>query len=1636
MFQKSQVLGGNNLLRKVFIQLIVLAMFIAFIPFGNFASVAAKEQSPQKITKGKEKIEIVGERTQTSKTFNNSDGTYTTEIYEAPIHFKDNKGNWKDIDNGLQKKKNNGKGQYKNKANNFTVTFDERIDKETNNVQVADNQYNLNIGLKEIEQKGEVIPAKEVIGVATDSQIEYPNVFDNISSTYSVGENFVKEDITINKKPEKGLPQTFSYQLSLENLTYEQINNQIYLKDAKTGEMVYVIEAPFMYDAYKPEGFQSIDGSNSIPEEAKSYDITLKTRKENNTLWIDLTPDTEWLQDTKRQYPIVIDPTIVRIQGNSKMDDTTIRKKFPTQTGGNDTELGTGTATDGNIVRSLLKFDVTPIPEKSIIMSADVSLYLSSTNDPTPINLSMHAMKRSWDENTATWNNYATAGGWTTGGGDFNTTALSTVTGVSSVPSNVEEGIKRWSIPTSMVSGWLYNPESNLGLLLKSTSESTLIYKKFISSESTTNPLAYKPKLVVTYKTPNRLGLEDYWDYATHDISNGFNYVNLGTNNNVIQYTDFSLFNYGGFGLDFTRTYNSKDFEKSPFGYGWSFTGSEKLFYNDKYFNVEYKDADGTVHVYSWDGDKYIAPTGNYDNLVMVDKYTFKLTSKTGIITTFKVRESTSDTDIEVAYITEQKDLNSNTITYNYDTSNQLTSISTNLGTKLLLTYTDGLITNAKYNKQDITYTYTDGYLTRVLVKKDDTTSTPTSFYYTTNGQLTKIIDSKQKIMLYGYNSELDLVSVTEPSLDGQVDSITNYSLDRTNNIVTVTSPEGTVTRYGLNNNFNVTKMFDPSGDTTTYTLDEKSYNVLSQNVMYSDGSTYTKKFEYDTKGNLLSTNDSKGVTESYTYNEYSNLLTQTDANQQTTTNTYENGNLKTSTTPKGETTTYTYNDHGDLTQVKYPDGKIETYSTSYENNQKLTTYQDIELGITTKTVTDFNGNILSYEDGKKGKTRYQYNLKNELVEVEDAANKITTYTFDANSNLTSVTNANGKKQMSLSYNAQNAIEKETNAEGQVTSYNYNADGDLSEIIKAAGEKIAYTTSADTNTQIVKINGVNQFSTQVDGLSTTVTNHTLSNQKVTYTLSENELLQRVDINAPVNRSIMYTYKNEKDLESIQYGTNTIEYESDENGQTIAVTLNGQPSASFARNTNGLLESTTYKNGAVILNKYKADQLQTETLKTNSTTTWRTNAYEYDKNQQITKVTNSDGTVTYTYDALNQLTKEQYSNGLSISYTYDSVGNRTSKTTLHNGNTTTTNYSYNDANQMKAAGDKTYTVSPNGNVTNDGVFQYVWNAFDQLSEVKTLTGTTVATYRYDESGRRVYSKDSNGETYYRYNGLTNEVLFEEDANGNIKKAYTYGDNGHLLTMTYQGSTYYYLTNYRGDVLALTDSNGDIVAKYTYDAWGNIMSEIGTMATINPYRYAGYRYDENTKLYYLMARYYNSETGAFLSLDPRRGDIKNPLSLNGYSYGNNNPVMNVDPDGESAFSVIFNRFKNAILYGIGKWMSFYIPGSLFKALQNGSIAPYILFGEKILNGVINSIKAYSNGKKNLSGLVSDIKKTMAGSRSQQQKLIKSARNQIRKYSVKIAGKVLLKSIFTWADIGIIGYYTIVGYSNRYGWSRAWK
>ena len=121
------------------------------------------------------------------------------------------------------------------------------------------------------------------------------------------------------------------------------------------------------------------------------------------------------------------------------------------------------------------------------------------------------------------------------------------------------------------------------------------------------------------------------------------------------------------------------------------------------------------------------------------------------------------------------------------------------------------------------------------------------------------------------------------------------------------------------------------------------------------------------------------------------------------------------------------------------------------------------------------------------------------------------------------------------------------------------------------------------------------------------------------------------------------------------------------------------------------------------------------------------------------------------------------------------------------------------------------------------------------------------------------------------------------------------------MKIQDQSVYYHYNPRGDVIAMTDKDGQIVASYEYDAWGNVLkSEAKGIAADNPFGYAGYMYDKEIGMYYLIARYYNPEHGVFLSVDPDPGDSDDPVTMNGYTYADNNPVMNIDPDGHWAMA----------------------------------------------------------------------------------------------------------------------------------------
>lgn len=95
----------------------------------------------------------------------------------------------------------------------------------------------------------------------------------------------------------------------------------------------------------------------------------------------------------------------------------------------------------------------------------------------------------------------------------------------------------------------------------------------------------------------------------------------------------------------------------------------------------------------------------------------------------------------------------------------------------------------------------------------------------------------------------------------------------------------------------------------------------------------------------------------------------------------------------------------------------------------------------------------------------------------------------------------------------------------------------------------------------------------------------------------------------------------------------------------------------------------------------------------------------------------------------------------------------------------------------------------------------------------------------------------------------------------------------------------------------------MVQYKYDAWGKPISKTGSMAgtlgTVQPFRYRGYVYDEETNFYYLNQRYYSFLIGRFMSPDSVETLTTSLLALtdkNLFAYCDNNPVVRLDHGGD--------------------------------------------------------------------------------------------------------------------------------------------
>ncbi len=229
------------------------------------------------------------------------------------------------------------------------------------------------------------------------------------------------------------------------------------------------------------------------------------------------------------------------------------------------------------------------------------------------------------------------------------------------------------------------------------------------------------------------------------------------------------------------------------------------------------------------------------------------------------------------------------------------------------------------------------------------------------------------------------------------------------------------------------------------------------------------------------------------------------------------------------------------------------------------------------------------------------------------------------------------------------------------------------------------------------------------------------------------------------------------------------------------------------------------------------------------------------------------------------------------------------------------------------------------------------------------GSTTWSFTYDANGLR--TQRTNGTTAYNYiyNG---SQLAQMTVGGNTLR-FTYDALGMPLTVTYNGTTYYYSTNVQGDIIAILDASGNSVVQYVYDAWGNVRSVAGTLAstlgTLNPLRYRGYVYDQETQLYYLQSRYYNPEIGRFLSADVFTSTGQGLLGNNMFAYCANNPVNFFDDSGGYPLQVAI-EFLFEWIYGDGEPKIYSESSRLSRILKEN---------KKMQSYVDNAIESYKKG-----------------------------------------------------------------------------
>ena len=925
--------------------------------------------------------------------------------------------------------------------------------------------------------------------------------------------------------------------------------------------------------------------------------------------------------------------------------------------------------------------------------------------------------------------------------------------------------------------------------------------------------------------------------------------VDLGTGLLIVEHTDLDVSDV--LPLSLTRTYRPNDPEVRPFG-----IGTNHLYGIFLWSARQYQEADlvlpdgGRVHYVrtspgtGWTDavfESAVTPTAFYKSIIRWNGNGWDLTLKDGTVYVFG----------ENAPLQAIRDRNGNQIT--------LTRSNGQGGNILRVTSPNGRWLGFTYDGA--------GRITRA----QDNAGRSVQYAYDGSGRLATVTDAAGGATTYAYDASHRMIAVTNPRrvtivaneydangrvsrqvhADGGVYRFT-YTSDASGRVAQtdLTDPRAIVRRTLFNSAGYCTSdalaVGRPEEQTTTWTRDPASNLILAT----TDPLTRRTAYTFDGNGNRLTLTRLDGtadaVTTRYTYEPlFNQVATITDPLGHVTSFSYDaHGNSTRLADPLQHASTFTYRPDGQVSRASDPLGRTTAYGYT---GGDLTAVTDA-LGRTTRKFLDVLGRPVARTDALGSQYTYRYDALDRVVQFTDPLGGVVSPSWDEEGNLLAVGDPRSSTTR-FAYTDMDRLSERTDSLARVERSEYDPNGNLVRFTDRKGQ-------------------VSEF--QYDGLNRRIsaafdTAGGSSRSTVAYSYDAGNRLVRVTDSGAGTIDFVYDALDRLIAETTPQGA--VAYTYDDDGRRSTMTVAGQPTVAYEYDAAERLTRIA-QGGALI-------------------------GFTYDEANRRTSLTLPNGiAAAYEYDAASQLTRIAYEAGGAplgdITYSYDAAGNRVSiggswaRVSLPQP---VASAIYDAANQLTQWAGRPFAYDANGNLAWDGATSYLWNARDELV---ALSGGRPVTFAYDGLGRR-WSATIDGTTtisLYDWQNVIQQSTTGQTVTANFLTGL--GVDETFLRIDASG-TNTLLADALNSTLAEADDSAVVRTQYTFEPFG-ATTALGPFSR-NVQQFTG-RENDGTALYFYRARFYDPESGRFISEDPIGLDAGD---INPYAYVSNAPTMFVDPSG---------------------------------------------------------------------------------------------------------------------------------------------